>query len=181
MGRARIRPARESSVGANVMMGLDAHGPAWVCDRAVDGARNVALGREVVTVGRRIAGLDARINIPTRSFRGVALKALRDGSFEILLLHMDPGLSIRLAAAPDDADVIALWRLFGRRTGLPLLVEDADGRLQPMSEEAPAKPASRRRGSAVRSRRPRFLARRAVGRAGPTANRVAGRDLFARA
>lgn len=158
---------------------LEAHGHVAACDRAEDGVQRVAFGRKVVTVSRRIAGLETKVNIPTSSFRGVTLKAARDGSFDIVLLHVDPGLSVPLSHAPDDAEIIAIWRGFGRLTGLPLLVEDADGRLQPMTEDRPARPASRRRGSPLKTRRPRFLAHRVAGRIGPATIHNAGRDLFA--
>jgi hypothetical protein len=178
---ACIHLTRESSVGARVMMVLEAHGHVTACGRAEDGVQRVAFGRDVVTVSRRIAGLETKVNIPTSSFRGVTLKAAHDGSFDIVLLHVDPGLSVPLSHAPDDADVIASWREFGRLTGLPLLVEDAEGRLQPMVEERPARPALRRRGSPLRMRRPRFLAQRIAGRAGPVMVHDAGFDLFAQA
>jgi hypothetical protein len=178
---ACIHLTRESSVGARVMMVLEAHGHVAACGRAEDGVQRVAFGRDVVTVSRRIAGLETKVNIPTSSFRGVTLKAAHDGSFDIVLLHVDPGLSVPLSHAPDDADVIASWREFGRLTGLPLLVEDADGRLQPMIEDRPSSPAPRRLGSPLRTRRPRFLAARAAGVSGPTVVHATGCDLFARA
>jgi hypothetical protein len=149
---------------ARMMMSMQTHAHVTACGRAEDGMQHVALGREVVTVGRRIAGLATTVNIPTQSFRGVALQAARDGSFAITLLHVDPALSVLLSHAPDDADIIAVWRRFGQVTGLALLVEDADGRLQAMTEERPWPPKPRRRGSPLRARRPRFLARRATGR-----------------
>jgi hypothetical protein len=79
-----------------------------------------------------------------------------------MLLHDDDRYDVELALTADDADVIAIWRLWGRRLRLPLLVSDGQGRLEPV--EAPFGPAVERRyGRSFRTRRPRFLARRKPG------------------
>jgi Family of unknown function (DUF6101) len=128
--------------------------------------RRIEVGRDLVCIRRRIAGLETRVNVPTSSYRGVTLRMTAGGQFEVALLHGDPSLDLVLARAPDDSDVIALWRRYGRMIGLRLLVEDAGGSLQPLDDGAPTVRAVRRSGSPLRSRRPRFLARRATGRAG---------------
>jgi hypothetical protein len=132
-------------------------------DGAEDGVQRLAFDREFVRISRRIAGLEMLVNVPTPSFRGVALQALAGGGFRVVMRHADPGLDVVLAEAPDDADVIADWRRFGRLTGLALLVEDPEGRVRTLEEAGPSTPSARRYGSALKSRRPRFLAMRAVG------------------
>jgi Family of unknown function (DUF6101) len=134
------------------------------CARAEDGLQHVEISDEWVCIRRRIAGLETRVNVPKQSYSGVTLRAAPGDRFEIVLLHVDPSLDVVLARAPDDRDVIALWRTFGRNIALPLLAEDADGRLRAMEETSPP-PQARRLGSALRRRRPRFLARREPGAA----------------
>jgi hypothetical protein len=140
-----------------------------LCGRAEDGVQRIAFGREWVTIARRIAGLETSVNVPTESYRGVVLQAAADGRFRILMRHVDPGLDVAIADAPDDAEVIADWRRYGRMTGLPLLVEDAEGRLSALEELRPVKPAERRYGSPLKLRRPRFLALRETGCAATSA------------
>jgi hypothetical protein len=127
-------------------------------------ARRIEIGDGAIRICRRIAGLDAWVNVPVKSYRGVTLRVAASGQFEIVLLHVDPALDLVLARAPDDRDVIALWRGYGRSIGLPLLVEDSAGRLQPVEDKAATAGVSRRLRSPLRHRRPRFLARRAMGR-----------------
>jgi Family of unknown function (DUF6101) len=129
--------------------------------------KHVEISAEWICIRRRIAGLETWVNVPTQSYRGVTLRAAEGGLFEIVLLHVDPSLDLALSRAPDDTDVIALWRSYGRMMGLPLLAEDQDGRLQPMQPEPVTAVAPRRMGSPLRVRRPRFLARRHVGQAKP--------------
>jgi hypothetical protein len=133
------------------------------CGRAEDGVQRIAFGREWVTIGRRIAGLDTSVNVPTQSYRGVALQAHGEGGFRIVMRHVDPGLDVALAEAPDDAEVIADWRRYGRMTGLPLLVEDVDGRVREIADAPVMRSAPRRYGSPLKLRRPRFLAMREMG------------------
>jgi hypothetical protein len=133
------------------------------CVRAEDGVQRIAFGRDWVTIARRIAGLETSVNVPTQSYRGVVLQSFAEGAFRIVLRHVDPGLDVALAEEPDDAEVIADWRQFGRITGLPLLVEDVDGRVREIVDGAAMRPATRRYGSALKLRRPRFLAKREMG------------------
>jgi hypothetical protein len=133
------------------------------CADGVEG-RRIEIRDGVIRVCRRIAGVEAWVNAPVASYRGVTLRVSSAFSYEIALLHVDPALDLVLARAPDDRDVIALWRRYGRMTGLPLLVEDSAGRLQPMEDKAAPVASGRRAGSSLRHRRPRFLARREAGR-----------------
>jgi hypothetical protein len=134
--------------------------------RAEGGVRHVALSGDTVSIERRVVGIAMNINVPTNSYRGVVLAAARaedggTGRFHIRLSHEDRSLEVMLHDTADDSDVIALWRAYGERLSLPLLVEDAEGRLQPV--ERLAGHGVRRQGSAVRGRRPRFLVRRQPG------------------
>jgi hypothetical protein len=130
------------------------------CARSEDGVQRVVLSRDWVAIGRRIAGLETSVNVPTQSYRGVALQAFGEGGFRIVMRHVDPGLDVALAEAPDDSEVIADWRGFGRLTGLPLLVEDAEGLVREIADDRPCRPFGRRYGSPLKLRRPRFLAMR---------------------
>jgi Family of unknown function (DUF6101) len=132
--------------------------PVGECERLVD------ITPERITLLRRIAGFEKRVNVPTQSYRGVTLKA-DGGTYEVSLSHLDRSLDVLLLRAADDGDVIATWRGYGRATGLPLLIEDAEGRFQPFEDQRQHGPAERRFGSPLKLRRPRFLARRAAGHA----------------
>jgi hypothetical protein len=133
------------------------------CGRSEDGVQRLAFDRAFVRISRRIAGLETLVNVPTPSFRGVALQSLPAGGFRVIMRHADPGLDVVLAEAPDDADVIAEWRRYGRLTGLALLVEDREGRVRTLEAAGEPAPAPRRYGSSLKARRPRFLATRTVG------------------
>lgn len=74
---------------------------------------------------------------PISAYRGVALcVARRPGrgtkpAILVELLHAhDPRRSVVLHASFDGADVAARWRSWGRVLGLPLIVEDREGRLR---------------------------------------------------
>jgi hypothetical protein len=124
---------------------------------------DVELSPQAIRIRRSIAGLDTSVTVPTQSYRGVTLRPGRGGAFDIVLLHVDPSLDVMLASLPDDGDVIALWRHYARAASLPLLVEDVEGRLQALDDAPRTQPCGRRRGSAMRRRRPRFLACRSMG------------------
>jgi hypothetical protein len=157
-GRAsdRIKVAEQQAAPQHSMVELGGPAP--------DGLKRVEVSAERVRIQRRIAGLDTWVNVPTSSYRGVTLRAAQAVDlYEIALLHMDPGLAVVLSRMPDDTDMIALWRSYGRALSLPLLAEDQCGRLQPIQDEAQHGPFCRRSGSPLKSRRPRFLAQRRSG------------------
>jgi hypothetical protein len=152
------------------------------CQRSEGGLKRVEISSEWICIRRRIAGLETRVNVPTQSYRGVTLRAVAEaGLFEIVLLHMDASLEIVLTRTPDDTDVIALWRNYGQKLSLPLLVEDASGRLQPVEDGRHRGPFPRRHGSPLKNRRPRFLARRKTGLAQEPKVHQGEAELFARA
>ncbi len=150
----------------NTAMGSERSAPDAAGAYAEDGVRRVDIGTEWICIRRRIAGLETWVNVPTQSYRGVTLRVKPTGAFEIVLLHVDANLDVTLLEAPDDRDVIASWRAYARETGLPLLVEDREGRLQPVPDAPAPRPSQRRAASPLKHRRPRFLARRHVGSAG---------------
>jgi hypothetical protein len=135
------------------------------CEKAEDGVQRIRIKEDRVEVSRRIGGIDTLLSVPTESFKGVTLRNGEGSGFEISLLHIDPCMTLPLYRAADDRDIIAIWRRYARTLGLPLLVEDNEGRLQSISEESPRLPFDRRGGSPLKNRRPRFLSRRAMGRA----------------
>ena len=85
-----------------------------------------------------------------------------------VLVHVDPDLGVTLAETNDDSEIQAEWRLWARALGLPALVERAEGRDEPdqqlLGRVAIRPSAPRRRGKTILARRPRFLARRKLGR-----------------
>jgi hypothetical protein len=126
--------------------------------------------------------MDTVVNVPTASYRGVSLRASgARSSYEIVLMHVDPSLDVVLARMGDDAEVIARWRGFGCMLELPLLVEDEEGRLQLIDDSQPFASSSRRGGSALKDRRPRFLARRRVGETDSRPVHSGEREMFATA
>ena len=136
-----------------------------VRDVRADGQRrNIELSRERVVIRRGVAGVPMTIKIATQDFKGVSLR-LRIGddcvaTFQLVLVHHDDGLTVPLAQAASEADLLADWREWARFFSLPTLVERAIGQDVP---ERASLPAPRRRGSWITSRRPRFLTRRKPG------------------
>ncbi len=112
------------------------------------------------------------IRIAPSAYRGVTLRVtgLQDGRFryEVRLLHRDPDLSVSLAVGDDRVHVEGEWRKWVRFLRLPALVgrtETADVEVNVDGVDiARRRPTPRRRGRSMRSRRPRFLMRRKVGR-----------------
>ncbi len=142
-------------------------------DAAADGGeRRITLDREEVVMARRVGRTAMRLRVPMDSFRGVAVKliaGLTEGEdrIAIILAHRDRALDVTLYEAEDDTDVVAEWRRWGATLGLPLLVEDFEGRLTEPYDQMGAveigRPRPRRRRSFL-ARRPRFLTRRKAGR-----------------
>jgi len=161
-------------------------------DGGADGqTRQVELCRERVVVRRAVRGIPMKIGVPVASFRGVSLRMLpRDGTqaatVAVMLDHKDCGLSVPLFIAADGDDAVALWKIWGRVLGLPLLVVEDDGtlcepfpRLGAIGIGAPTQ--RRRRRAAIKWRRPSILLRRKAGRppAAPTVFR-GEREIIAR-
>ncbi len=124
-----------------------------------------------------------RILRGSAGWTGVALRlanpAGEDELFELALTAGD-GRSI-VVATVDQADAVALWRDFGRTSGLPLLLESVDGKVTeafPQIGRVALGPVRiRRRYALLNGRRPRFLTRRKPGRLGELPVVVSGERL----
>ena len=142
-------------------------------DARADGSqREVFLARGEVLIRRRVAGIDMRLDVPARAYRGVllSLDASEEGEalFRLSLLHGDPDLSVILQEAPDDSDIVAEWTSWARYFGVPRLVERNRGVIEPAEETCGAIALGRafklrRRGASLARRRPRLFMRRKTG------------------
>lgn len=128
-----------------------------------DKERGPAAGRDPAAHGECEsfrAPAAANENSRQERLRGaLLLRRTPGGGFELRFLAGDYDERIHLARSDDD--VIADWRALASRFGLRLLAA-ADGPGAAVEPHAP--PSPRRFGSALRHRRPRFLARRRSGR-----------------
>jgi hypothetical protein len=92
------------------------------------------------------------INVRVSDFLGVALRGIDDAQM-LVLAHRDPSLTVPLCVSSDAEEIAAAWQMWSDIFSLPKLQED--------KVREPA--ARRRRHSAIRSRRPKFLVRRRGG------------------
>jgi hypothetical protein len=130
------------------------------------------------------------VNLPVSAYLGVVIR-IEPGpprsppDIAVILEHRDPALSLTLCRASDGSEMVAQWRSWGRALGVPLLVEEADGRLREPFERIgrlgigiPI--ARRRRRTPVSSRRPSISlrGRRAAGTCLP--RRYSEREIIAR-
>jgi hypothetical protein len=105
-------------------------------DHAIDErVRVVELHREHVVLRRALRGIKMSVNLPVADYLGVAIRmeptsANTPGAIAVVLEHPDPALSLTLCRAADGNDIVAEWQSWGRALGMPLLVEDSDGRLR---------------------------------------------------
>ncbi len=120
--------------------------------RADGGVRQIELHRERVVLRRAVQGMQMAVNVRVSDFLGVALRGLNDAQM-LVLVHRDPSLNIPLAVSSDAEEINSAWQMWSDIFGLPQLPED--------SQREPA--VRRRRHSAVRARRPKFLVRRRAG------------------
>ncbi len=132
--------------------------------------------------------LPVTVVLPLYAFRGIAARAMEDGSGEVTvtleLLHNDPMLSVPLLVADNLDDVAADWRAWADAFRLPMLLVEADGVARSLEEsigQVKAGPAKeRRKGRIATTRRPRFLARRKTGDLGLRLV-IGGEEIIARA
>jgi hypothetical protein len=145
-----------------------------VSDTTADArVRSVELTRERVVVRRSVRGMLMAVNLPVKSYLGVALRVepaagSAAGAVSLVLEHRDGALSLPLYRAEHGADIVAEWQSWARVLALPLLVAEPDGRLrEPFARIGAlrvALPALRRRQrSPVKARRPSILLRRRTG------------------
>ena len=151
--------------------------------RAADGARcRVVLERSHLVVERRVAGLACAIRLPASALDGVAAAFLASGP-AVRLVHREAGLTIDLLHAASPGIAIELRDRLARALGLPALFVDAEGEIfgatRRMGHVEAEPPQPRRGGRTALKRRPRFLARRAVG-GDADAPPFTGREIIAR-
>jgi hypothetical protein len=125
--------------------------------RADGGVRQVELHRERVVLRRAVSGMRMAVNVRVSDFLGIALREVEDAQM-LVLAHRDPSLSIPLCISEDHDEIADAWQTWSEIFALPRL-QDVGG------EPAPR----RRRHSAIRVRRPRFLMRRKSGELLPCA------------
>ncbi len=134
----------------------------WVGDASADErVRAVELTRERVVLRRSVRGMLMAVNLPVKSYLGVALRfeppvGDADGAVALVLEHRDEALSLPLYRAGDSSDVVAEWQSWARVLRLPLLIAEADGRLR----EPFARVGALRVGGAVPRRRARAIIKR---------------------
>jgi len=121
--------------------------------RADGGVRRVELHRERVVLHRAVLGMRMAINVRVSDFLGVALRGIDDDAQMLVLAHRDPSLNIPLCVSSDHEEIATAWQMWSDILALPLLSETDD--------REPA--VRRRRHSAIRGRRPKFLTRRRLG------------------
>jgi hypothetical protein len=133
------------------------------------------------------SGSRVTVTVPVRAYAGVAVRMEANGQsggliVVVELMHRDPALSLPLIVADEPEDVAADWQAWGRALNLPLLVVTEDGTVRAPVDRIGAlvvyESKPRRRYSFFADRRPRFLARRKPGRAGPM-ERLTGREIIA--
>lgn len=91
--------------------------------RADDARRQVEVSAERIVIARRVGGVDMRIGLTPRQYRGVALCVLvaeaTDFLFTVRLVHADPELDVTLGHCDSEAAAQALWRRWATAFGLP--------------------------------------------------------------
>ena len=137
--------------------------------RADGGMRQIELHRERVILRRAVHGMRMAINVRVSDFLGVAMRETGDGQM-LVLVHLDPSLSIPLCVSTDGDEIISAWQMWSDIFALPQLPDTS-------REPAPR----RRRRNAIRARRPKFLVRRRMGDLLSPANVHQGeREIIAR-
>ncbi len=162
--KAGVVPTREDGPGF--------HPPAANGDRIPFG-----VGRTVLpeaggctapqTTGHAIAGPGGILGLKERRPSGLALRLSspdpEDDRFEIAIVDQAGVVAQTLGPYPDE-DVVAVWRSIAAASGLPLMVQMPDGRLDtPYPQLGPLRLGAthpRRRHGLLNHRRPRFLTRR---------------------
>jgi hypothetical protein len=146
--------------------------------RAEGGRRRIEVSAERVVIARRVEGVEMRLALEPRQYRGVGLSVLvaeaTDFLYQVRLIHADPELGVTLADCSEEEDARGLWRRWAAALGLPRLIERADNEFEIDRSSPEDRPFERRRGRATLRRRNRFLARRKMGR--PVAAVCVGAD-----
>jgi hypothetical protein len=126
--------------------------PLALCER-ITGAASPLIGRD----DAKPAGVALRL----------APSAEGSDAFDIALVDAEARALMVLGPFPED-DVVAVWRSLAGSSGLPLLLQDAQGALQSPFPQIGAVQLGeiriRRLYGLLKGRRPRFLVRRKAGR-----------------
>ncbi len=134
--------------------------------------REIVLSPHEIIIRRSVNGVEMRIAVPTRAYRGVvlALESTASGAavYRVDLSHHDADLTIRLQEALDDSDIVADWKDWSRFFAVPKFIEREPGRLEGTEERLGAVALGRcgklrRRGATLSKRRPRAPLRRKAG------------------
>ncbi|WP_181699336.1 DUF6101 family protein [Chthonobacter albigriseus] len=146
----------------------------------------VYLDTRGVVVKRRLSGLPLTLSLPIAAYEGVAVRLTVEGALGLVasveLMHRDPQLCLPLAVTRDIDDAACDWRAWSDALSLPMYLIEADGRVvrvQKPTEIALDKSTPRRRIGMLAHRRPRFLVRRRVGKAGPMPVLTGWREIIA--
>jgi len=132
---------------------------------------DIYLDRTQAIVKRRSAGVPLTVVVPMSMFDGVMVSVMPGESFGtvramLVLRHRDPALCITLAETDTPELLSTVWPAWSKHLGLPMLVCDLSGNVQPIeafSVRQDAPPAPRRKLALLTGRRPRFLTRRKTG------------------
>jgi Family of unknown function (DUF6101) len=139
-------------------------------DARADGfVRQVELHRERVVLHRAVRGMHMSVKLRVSDFLGIALRTVEDGEL-LVLAHRDPSLNIPLCVSADVDELAIAWQIWSDVFALPMLPDTA---------REPAQ--RRRRRNVIRTRRPKFLMRRRIGRLFEEAKNYRGeREIVAR-
>jgi hypothetical protein len=144
--------------------------------RAGDGADCLAtFDRRTVLLSRPVGGLACRIRVGVSQYRAVALVS-SDDRHVVCLMHSQPGLSVDLMETENLEAAEALRDQLSDFLDLPQIEMGGLGATD--EDRAARQPAARRR-MPLRTRRPRFLARRRSGEP-VEIRRIDGREIIAR-
>ncbi|MEW7008838.1 DUF6101 family protein [Lentilitoribacter sp. EG35] len=160
---------------------------------------HVTLSERGAVIDRILEKSDLPISValPTTQFRGIAARAIDDGTGQstvtLELHHDDADLCIPLLVDTELYNIADDWRAWSEAYNIPMLLVEADGVARPLDEDmartnaAPEERAKathttneRRRNTSSAKRRPRFLLRRKTGDLG-CRMQISGREIIARA
>jgi hypothetical protein len=122
--------------------------------RADGGFRHIEINRERVLVRRAVHGMRMTLQVRIREFLGIVCRQTEEGQ-ALVLAHRDPSLSVPLLVSADGDEIEQAWSLWSDLFALPQIDEENDLVREPALR--------RRRHSAIRARRPKFLVRRRAG------------------
>jgi hypothetical protein len=127
-------------------------------------------------LSRPVSGLACKIRLSLRQYQAIAVIAKDDGNV-VRLMHRDPGLSVDLTRIESFEAAEAYRDRLSDFLDLPPLMMAGNGAAaEKVADSSAARP---RRTRPLRSRRPRFLARRHTGEP-IQIRKIDGREIIAR-